>query len=152
MDFSTPGFPVYLVLLSPGVCLNSCPLNWWCHPTISSSVALFSPCLQSFPTSGSFLVGQFFASGGQILGASASVLSVNIQGWFPLGLPGLISLLSKESSPAPQFESINSLALSLLYGPTLHPYITPGKIIVLTRWTLAGKVMSLLLIHCLFWS
>ena len=80
--------------LSPGVCLNSCPLSWWCHPAISSSV---TPCPQSFPASGSFPVDWFFTSGGQSIGASnsASVLSMNIQGWFPIGLPGLIFLLSK---------------------------------------------------------
>ena len=75
--------------------LNSCPLSQWCHPTISSYVIPFSSCLQSFPASGSFLVSQFFTSGGQIIGASASVLPVNIQDWFPLGLTGLISLKSK---------------------------------------------------------
>ena len=80
-----------------GVYLNSCPLSWWCHPTISSSVIPFSSCLQSFPASGSFSMSQFFASGGQSIGvsASASVLQMNIQDWFPLGLTGLISLLSK---------------------------------------------------------
>ena len=83
----------------------------WCHPAISSSVISFSSCLQSFPASGSFLMSWLLASGGQIIGASSSVLPINIQGWFPLGLTGLISLQSKdsqESSPTPQFESINS--------------------------------------------
>ena len=83
--------------LSLGVCLNSCPLSQWCHPTISSSVVPFSSCLKSFPASGSFLMSWLFASGGQSIGASVStsVLPMNIQGWFPLGLIGLISLLSK---------------------------------------------------------
>ena len=69
------------------VCSNSCPLSWWCHPTISSSVAFFLFCLQSFPASGSFPVSQLFTSGGQSIGASESttVLPMNIQGWFPLG-------------------------------------------------------------------
>ena len=80
---------------SPRACSNSCPLNQWCHPTISSSVIPFSACLQSFPASGSFLMNWLFASGGQYIGASASVLPMNIQGWFPLGLTGLISLQSK---------------------------------------------------------
>ena len=71
---------------SPGVSSNSCPLSQWCHPTISSSVIPFSSCLQSFPASGSFLMSQLFASGGQSIGASALVLPMNIQGWFPLGL------------------------------------------------------------------
>ena len=81
--------------LSPGVFSNSCPFNRWCYPTISSSVSRFSSCLQSFPASGSFPVGQLFTSGSQRIGASASVLPMNIQGWFSLGLTGLISLLSK---------------------------------------------------------
>ena len=77
---------------SPGVCSNSCPLSQWCHPTISSSVIPFSSYPQSFPVLGSFLMSQLFASGGQSIGASASVLLMNIQGLFPLGLTGLISL------------------------------------------------------------
>ena len=86
----------------PGACSNSCPLNWWCHPTISSSVIPFSSCLQSCPASGSFPMNQFFTSGGQCIGvsASASVLPMNIQGWFPLGLTGLIFLQSKGLSRA----------------------------------------------------
>ena len=83
---------------SPGVCSNSFPLSWWCHPTISSSVVPFSSCLQSFLASQSFLVSWLFKSGGQSTGVSASVLSVSIQGWFPLRLTGLISLLSKRLS------------------------------------------------------
>ena len=76
---------------------NSCPLSQWCHPAISSSVVPFSSCLQSFPASGSFPRSQFFTSGGQSIGvaASASVLPMNIQDWFPLGLTELISLQSK---------------------------------------------------------
>ena len=81
--------------VSPGVCSNSCALSQWCHPTISSSVAPFSSCPQSFPVSGSFPMSQLFTSGGQRIGASASVFPMNIQGWFPLGLTGLISLQSK---------------------------------------------------------
>ena len=83
--------------LSPGVCLNSCPLSWWCYLTISSSVAHFSFCLQSFQASGSFSMSQLFNSGGQIIGASASaaVLPMNIQDWFPLRVTGLISLQFK---------------------------------------------------------
>ena len=82
---------------TPGAYSNSCPLSRRCHPTVSSSVTPFSSCLQSFPASGSFLVSQFFASGGQSIGdsASTSVLPMNIQDWFPLGLSDLISLLSK---------------------------------------------------------
>ena len=82
---------------APGTCWNSYPSIWWCHPTISFSVIPFSSCLQSFPASGSFPMSQFFASGGQSIGASASasVLPMNIQDWFPSGLTGLISLQSK---------------------------------------------------------
>ena len=76
---------------------NLCPSSRWCHPAISSSVIPFSSCPQSFPASGSFPVSQFFASGGQSIGvsASASVLPMNIQDWFPLGWTGWISLQSK---------------------------------------------------------
>ena len=83
--------------LSPRVCSNSCPLSGWCHPIIPFFVFPFSSCLQSFPTSGSFLSSRLFTSDGQRIGASASasVLPKKIQGWFPLGLTGLISLLSK---------------------------------------------------------
>ena len=82
---------------TPRVHPNSCPLSWWCHPTISSSVVPFSSHHQSFPAWGSFQMSQFFASGGQSIGASASasIFPMNIQVWFPLGLTGLISFLSK---------------------------------------------------------
>ena len=115
--------------LSPRDCSNSCPSSWWCHPTVSSSVARFSSYPQSFAGSGSFPVSQLFTSGDQSTGASASasVLPVNTESWFLLVLTDLISLLSKglsESSPAPQFESIDSLMLSPLYAPTLTPYMT----------------------------
>ena len=82
---------------TPRAYSNSCPLSQWYHPTISSSVVPFSSCLQSFPASGSFPVSQFFASGDRSIGvsASASVLPMNIQDWFPLGLTGLISLRIK---------------------------------------------------------
>ena len=85
---------------TPRACSNPCPSSWWCHPAISSSVTPFSSFLHSFPASGSFPKSQFFASGGQSIGASAaaSVLPMNIQGWFPLGLTGLIALQSKELS------------------------------------------------------
>ena len=78
-------------LPSPRICSNSCPLSQWCHPTISSSVAPFLPCPQPFPASGSFLMGWLFILGGQSIRASASalVLPMNIQGWFPLGLISL---------------------------------------------------------------
>ena len=98
VDCSTPGFPVLHYL--PKFAQTQCPLSWWCHPTVSSLVYPFSSCHQSCPASGSFPGGRLFASGGQSIGgsASASVLPVNIQCWFPLGLTGLISWLSRELS------------------------------------------------------
>ena len=113
--------------LSPTVCSNSCLLSRWCHPTISSSVATFSSRLQSFAASGSFPMSQFCTSGGQSIGASASVLPKNIQDWFPLGWTGWSPCSprdSQESSPTPQFKGINSSVLSLLYGPThIHAWL-----------------------------
>ena len=114
-------------LSTPRACTNSHPKSRWCHPTSSSSVVPFSSCLQSFLTSGSFQMTQFFISGGQSIGVSvsASVLPMNIQDQFPLGLTGWISRDSQESSPTPQFKSINSSVFSFLYGPTLtsiHDY------------------------------
>ena len=91
LQYAKPPCP----LSSPRVCPSSCSLHQWCHPTISSTVDPFFSCLQSFPASGSFLTSQLFASGGQSIGASASVLPMNIQGWFPLGWTGWISLQSK---------------------------------------------------------
>ena len=108
----------------PRACSNSCPLSWWCHPTISSSVICFSSCPQSFSTSGSFQMSQLFASAGQSIRVSASTsdLPMNTQGWFSLGWTGWISWQSKGLSrvfSTPQFTSINSLVLSFLYTPTL---------------------------------
>ena len=124
MDCSIPGFPV----------LHHLPefAQTYVHrvgEAISSTVTPFYFCLQSFPESESFPMSQLFPSGGQSIGASASasVLPINIQGWFPLGLTGLILFPrdTQESSPTPQIESINSSVLSLLYGATLtsiHDY------------------------------
>ena len=94
MDCSMPGLPS-MSITNLRACSNSCPLSQWWHPTISSSVVPFSSCLQSFPASGSFQMSQFFASGGQSLGvsASASVLPMNTQDWFPLGWTGWISVV-----------------------------------------------------------
>ena len=94
MDCSTPGFPAHQ---TPGINSNSWPSSLWCHPTISSSVVIFSSSLQFFQASRSFLMSQFHASGGQLIGvsASASVFPMNSQDWSPLGLTGWISLHSK---------------------------------------------------------
>ena len=133
---------------TPRACSNSCSLSQWCHSTSSSSVAPFSSCLQSFPPSGSFQMSQFFTSGGQSIGASASAsaLSMNIQGWFPLELTGLISLLETLKSLLQHRSSKESvLWCSTFFMIQLsHPYMTTGKIIALTRQTFDGKVMSLL--------
>ena len=108
---------------TPGAYSNSCSLSQWYHSTISSSVIPFSSCLPSFSASGSFPMRQLFVSGGQSTGVSAlaSFLPKNTQDWSPLEWTGWISLPrdSQESSPTPQFKSISSSALSLLYGPTL---------------------------------
>ena len=134
---------------TPGAYSNTCPLSQCCHPTISSFVVPFSSRLQSFPASGSFPVSQFFASGGQSVGtsASASVLPMNIQDWFPLALNGLIlqskgfskSLLQHHSSKA----SILWCSAFFLVQPS-HPYLTSRKTIALTIRTFVSKVMSLL--------
>ena len=113
----------------PRVCSNSCPLSQWCHPTTSSSVLPFSSYLQSFPASRSFPMSQFFESAGQSIGASASVLPMNIQGWFPIGMTGSISLLSK------CLLQHHSLKASVLWCSAFfivqlsHPYMTTGKTI-----------------------
>ena len=124
MDCSTPGFPPSP---SPRACLNSCLLSQWCHPTISSSVAPFSSCPQSFSASESFPMSQFFESGGQSIGvsASASVLPMNIQSWFPLGWTGLISLLSKGHSSLLQDHSSRTSVLqcSAFFMVQLSPFL-----------------------------
>ena len=136
---------------TPRVYSNSCPLSQWCHPTISSSVILFSSWLQSFPASGSFPISQFFASGGQSIGvsASASVLPMNEYSgliscrmdWLDLlAVRGTLkSLLQHHSSKA------SILRCSAFFIVQLsHPYTTTGKTVALTRWTFAGKVIPLL--------
>ena len=108
--------------LSPEVCSNLCPSSRWCHPAISSSVTPFSSCPQSFPASGSFPMSRLFTSGGQRTGASASVLPMNIQGQFPLGLTALISLLSKGLLKVFSSTTIRKhqiFGLQPIYGPTL---------------------------------
>ena len=133
--------------LYPRVCSNSCPLSQWCHPTISSFVTCFSSCPQSFPASGSFPMSWLFASSGQSIGASASVLPMNILGWFPLGWlvwSPCNPRDSQESSPGPQLESISSSALGLHYGPTLtsiHDYWENHSFDI---WTFVSQAMSLL--------
>ena len=113
---------------APGIHSNSHPLSWWCHPAISSSVILFSSWPQSLPASESFPMSQLFAWGGHGVSTLASFLPENTQDWSPLGWTSWISLQSRdsqESSPVPQFKSINPLVISLLPSPTLtsiHDY------------------------------
>ena len=138
----------------PWVCSNSCPLSQWCHPAIASSVAPFSSCPQSFPASDSFPVSWLFTSGDLNIVTSASVLPMNIQ-VFPLGLTGLISLLSKGLSRVfsnttvqrHQFFSIQPSLWSYSHICTNHilllTSVTTGKTIALTRWTFVGRVISL---------
>ena len=139
---------------SPGACSNSCPLSWWFHPTISSSVTSFSSCPQSFPALGSFPMSQLFTTGGQSIwaSASASVLPTNIQSWFPLGFSGLISLVSRRLSTVfssttvrkHQFFSTQSSLWS-----NSHPHVTTGKTVAFTIWTLLAKWCLCFLIRCL---
>ena len=134
---------------TPRAYSNSCPSSQWCHPTISFLIIPFSSCLQSFPSSGSFPMSQFFISGGQSFRVSvlASVPPVNIQDWFPLWCTGdllavqwtLKSLLQHHSSKASILQC--SAFFIVLHS---HPYVTTGKTIALTGWTFIGKVMSLL--------
>ena len=129
--------------LSPGVFSSSCPLHHWCHPTILSSVSLFSFWRQSFPASGSFPMSWPFSSGGQNTGASASVLPMSIQGWFPLRLTGWISLLSKglsrifSSTTIRKHQFFN--VLPSLWSRFQHRYMTTGETIALTIWNFASK-------------
>ena len=134
---------------TPRVYSNSGPLSQWCHPNILSSVICFSSCLQSWPASGSFPMSQFFSSGGQSIGVSAStsVLPMNTQDWSPkidwldlIAVQGTLkSLLQYHSSKASILQCSAFLIVQLS-----HPYMTTGKTITLTRWTFVGKAMSLL--------
>ena len=115
---------------TPGVYSNSCPLSRWCHPAISSSVVPFSSHLQSFPASGSFQMSKFLVSGGQSIRVSAlaSVLPMNIQGWFPLGWTGWISLQSKgllrvSSNTTVQKHQFLNAQLSLLSNSHIHTWL-----------------------------
>ena len=136
---------------------NSCPSSQWGHPTISSSVIPFSYRLQTFPALGAFPMSQFFTSGGQNIGvsASASVLPRNIQDWFSLGWTGWISLLSKGLSKSllqHHSSKASILQCSAFFTVQLsHPHMATGKTTALNRQTSVGNIMSLLLICCLGW-
>ena len=142
--------------LSPGVCPSSCPLSHWCYIKISSSAALFSFCLLSFPASGSFPMSQLFISGGQSIeiSASASVLPMNIQDWFPLGLTGLISLQTKGlsrvlSNTTVQKHQFFGAQPSLWSNCHICTWLLE-KTIALTIWTFVSKVKNRKA-HFLFW-
>ena len=132
---------------TPRVDLDSFPLSQWCHPTISSSVIPFSACFQSCPASGSFPVSQFFISGGQSIGisASTSVLPMNIQDGFPSGWTGWITLQCKRLENLLQHQSwrVSILQHSAFFIIQLsHPYMTTGKTKALMRWTFVGNVSA----------
>ena len=124
MDYSTPGFPVHHQLPEP--------TQTHVHPTISSSIVPFS-CLRSFPASGSFLMSWFFPSGGQSIGASASVLPMNIQDWFPLGLTGWISSGKCKSKPQRDTSS-HSLEWLLSKRALVRPWRNQNLLTVLDEW------------------
>ena len=135
--------------LSPRVCLNSCSLSWWYHPTISSSVTPFS-CPQSFPASRSFLLSWLFASGGQSIKASASatVLPMNIQGLFSLGLTGLISLLPKGISRVFYNNTIiwknQYFNIQPCYGPTLTSVQNFRSYLIFVALFIISKILFLI--------
>ena len=136
--------------IAPGVCSNSCSTSQRCHSTISSSVVPFSSYPQSFPASGSFPMSQFFESGGQSFGvpASASVLPINIQSLFPLGLTGLTSLQSKELSRDFSNTTVQNHQFfgAKLYSLTLTSIHDNWKTIALTRWNFVSRAISLFFI------
>ena len=135
---------------TPGACSNSCPLSWWCHQPISSSVIPYSSCLHSFPASGSFPMSQFFASRAQSIGSFSfnigpsneysGLISLSMDWLDFLAVQGTLkSLLQHHTSKA------SILWHSAFFMVQLsHPYMTTGKTIALTRWTFVGKVMSLI--------
>ena len=131
---------------TPRACSNSCPLSRWCPSTISSSVVPFSSCLQSFPTSGSFLSSQFFTSDGQSIGVSASA-EYSLEGLisFRIDWLGLLAVQGTLKSLLQYYNSKASiLRRSAFFIVQLsHPYVTTGKTMALTRWTFVDKVMSL---------
>ena len=128
------------------VCSNSYPLSRRCYLNISSSATPFSFCFHSFPASGSFPLSQLFPSGGQRIGASASVsvFPMSIQGWFPVGWTDLISLQSKGLSRVFSSTSQKHRRSAFFMVQLSHPHVTTGKTITLTIQTSVIKVMSLL--------
>ena len=146
---STAACQASLSIINSWSLLKLMSIDWECHPTISSSVVPFSSCPQSFPAPGSFPKSQFFTSGGQSIGVSAStsVLPMNIQDWFPLGWTDWNSLQSKRLKSLQHHSSKASILwyYEFFIVQLSHPHMTTGKTIALTRRTFVGKVTSLLL-------
>ena len=143
---------------TPGVYSDSCPFSWWCHPTISSSVITFSSHLKSFPASGSFQMNQFFLSGGQSIevSASTSVLPMNIQDWFPLGLTDWFSLLSKGlsrifSSTTTQQHPFFGVQPGLWSNSHIHTWLLEKSWLASYK-SLSAKWCLCFLICCVGWS
>ena len=137
---------------TPRACSNACPSSQWCHPNILSSVISFSSCLQSFLASGSFLMSQLFTSDGQNIGtsASASVLPMNIQGWVPLILTGLISWQSKELSRVFSKTTVQKHQfLGAQFKPRRTEYRPGGVRRPSHLWCGLGQVTAHLSSHCL---
>ena len=132
MDCSTPGFPVHHQ--TPRACSNSRPSSQWCHPTISFSVIPFTSCLQSFPESRSFQMSQLFVSGGQRIevSASASILPMNVQDWFPLGWTGLIFFQSEGLSTAFFYTTVQK---HQFFGAHLSLFLGGSKITADGNWS-----------------
>ena len=146
MDCSMTGFPPSP---TPGACSNSCPLSRWCHPTISSSVVPFYSCLQSFPTSGSFPMRQFFSLGGQSIGSFSFSISISNEYSGLISFSGLkemdwLDLLEVQGTPKILLQHHSSKASILLHSAFFmvqrsHSYMTTGKTMALTRWTFVAK-------------
>ena len=138
-------------LLSPRACSNSCPSRRWCHSTISSSITHYSSCPQSFSATRSFPMSQLFTSGGQSIGASASasVLPMNIQGWFPFRINWFdllaVQITLKSLLTVEKHQFLDTQPSFFFIIQLSYPYMTTGKTIALTIWTFVNKAMSLLL-------
>ena len=162
MNCRTPGFPVHHQLLE--LAQTHVPSIWWCHPIISSSVIPFSSCLQSFPASGSFQMSQFFTSGGQSIGASASasVLPMHIQDWSPLGWTGWISLQFKRlAKPSPlQHQHNHEKFLYCIFpsnqwrflAPSICIYWPKNSFFTSTPQVVPGKSPKCVALLCLLWA
>ena len=158
MDCSMPMDRLPCPSPTPGVYSNSCPSSQWCHPTISSSIIPFFSHRQSFPASGTFPMSQFFASDGHSIGvsASASVFPRNIQDWFPFRMNWLDLLAVQKTLKSllqhhvEEFSKTSIQHSAFFIVQLSHPYMTTGKGIALTRWTLVGK--GILYLFSFLWT